>query len=101
MELIDKKYKQNENFVFRQIEDETILVPIKNHVGDLDSLFSLNLVGAFIWRQIDGSNSLAAIHDLILAEFDVKAEKAEADLLKFITELREIGAVQPVGEKGA
>ena len=101
MESADQIYVHNDNFVFRRIEDETILVPIKNHVGDLDSLFSLNPVGAFIWRKIDGSNSLAAIHDLILAEFDVKAEKAEADLLKFITELREIGAVQPVGKKGA
>ena len=96
MELMDQVFTHNRDFVFRHIEDETILVPIKNHVGDLDSLFSLNPVGAFIWQQIDGSNSLAAILDLILGEFDVAADAAREDLMLFINELHEIGAVQPV-----
>ena len=101
MESGNQIYVRNENFVFRRIEDETILVPIKNNVGDLDSLFSMNRVGAFIWQNIDGNNSFSMIHELILGEFDVDADMAESDLKKFITELCEIGAVQPVGEKGA
>ncbi len=101
MDSADRIYEHNQNFVSRRIEDETILVPIKNHVGDLDSLFSLNPVGAFIWEQIDGSHPLAAILDLIVEEFDVPAETAQDDLLQFITELHEIGAVQLVDEKGA
>jgi hypothetical protein len=101
MESEDMIYAHDDNFVFRRIEDETILVPIKNHVGDLDSLFSFNTVGAFIWQQIDGLNTLADIHKRILGEFDVKPEKAESDLLTFVSELHEIGAVQPVKEKGA
>jgi hypothetical protein len=101
MESADVIYAHNDNFVFRRIEDETILVPIKNHVGDLDSLFSLNPVGAFIWQQMDGLNTLADIHQSILSEFDVEPETAESDLLKFMSELHEIGAVQPVKEKGA
>ena len=100
MESMDQVLSHNRDFVFRQIEDETILVPIKNHVGDLDSLFSLNPVGAFIWQQIDGSNSLAAILDLILGEFDVAIDDAREDLMRFVDELREIGAVQPVGWRG-
>ena len=94
---MDQVFTHNRNFVFRRIEDETILVPIKNHVGDLDSLFSLNPVGAFIWQHIDGSNSLSAILNLILSEFDVAADAANEDLIQFVDELREIGAVQPVG----
>ena len=101
MESGNQIYVRNENFVFRRIEDETILVPIKNHVGDLDSLFSMNRVGAFIWQKIDGDNSFSMIHELIIGEFDVDADMAESDLRKFISELREIGAVQPVREKGA
>ena len=101
MDSADQIFEHNQNFVFRRVEDETILVPIKNHVGDLDSLFSLNPVGAFIWQQIDGTKALSAIHDMIVSEFDVAAETAHDDLQHFIAELREIGAVQPVGEKGA
>ena len=97
MESPDRVYAHNDHFVFRRIEDEAVLVPIRSNVGDLDSLFSLNAVGAFIWRQIDGVRSLALINDLIVSEFDVSAEEAEAEALEFISELCEIGAVQPAG----
>jgi len=75
-------------------------VPIKNHAGDLDSLFSLNPVGAFIWQHIDGRNTLATIVHLIACEFDVDADEARNDLQHFMAELHEIGAVQPAGKKG-
>jgi hypothetical protein len=48
MTAAEQTYKRNENFVFRQIENETILVPIKDNVGDMNCIYNLNEVGAFI-----------------------------------------------------
>jgi methyltransferase-like protein len=89
-------YRRNDNFVFRRIEDETILVPIKDNVGDLGSIYSLNEIGAFIWEHLDGQQNLDDIIDLLLNEFDVPAGQVEDDLFEFVADLVDIAAVELV-----
>jgi hypothetical protein len=96
MTELEKVFRRNENFVHRRIEGETILVPIRSNVGDLDHIYSLNKVGAFIWNAFDGSRDLAAIKALLASEYDVSDAEAEADLLFFVQELEEIDAAIPV-----
>jgi hypothetical protein len=91
----EQTYKRNENFVFRQIENETILVPIKDNVGDMNCIYNLNEVGAFIWQNIKCRNTIAEIKDMILSEFDVTESQAEADLDHFVKDLRDIDAIIP------
>ncbi len=88
-------YKRNENFVFRQIENETILVPIKDNVGDMNCIYNLNEVGAFIWQNIKCKNSVADLKNMILSEFEVTESQAEADLDEFVKDLNEIEAIVP------
>ena len=88
-------YKRNENFVFRQIDNETILVPIKDNVGDMSCIYNLNEVGAFIWQNIKCKNSVTDIKTMILSEFEVTESQAEADLNEFVQDLREIEAILP------
>ena len=92
---MDIIYKKNENFVFRRIEDETILVPIKDNVGDMASIYSLNQIGALIWEHLDGNATLHDIKNMIIAEFEVSHQEAEDDLCKFIAQLKEIDAIHP------
>jgi hypothetical protein len=88
-------YKRNENFVFRQIENETILVPIKDNVGDMNCIYNLNEVGAFIWQNIKCKNSVVDLKNMILSEFEVTESQAEADLDEFVKNLNEIEAIVP------
>ena len=90
---LEHRYRRNQNFVFRRIEDETILVPIKDNVGDMGSIYRLNEIGAFIWEQLDGGHSLEAIKKSILDEYDVSANQAELDVNGFIADLVDIDAV--------
>ena len=92
----EHRYRRNDNFVFRRIEDETILVPIKDNVGDMGSIYSLNEIGAFIWEHLDGDRRLNAIMKLILDEYDVSANQAELDVNEFIVDLVDIDAVDLV-----
>jgi hypothetical protein len=96
---INRVFQKNEDFVFRQIDDETILVPIKDNLGDLGSIYNLNEVGAFVWKHINGKASLADIRHMILDTFDVSKREADADLFDFVNQLEEIDAILLVEQK--
>ena len=93
MKELQKKYKRNEDFVYRKIENETILVPIKDNVGDMGSIYNLNEVAAFIWEHLDGKKTLLDIKNMVLDEFQVSPEQAQADLREFVSQLKEINAI--------
>ncbi len=93
MPELESIYRRSDDFVFRRIEGETILVPIKGNVEDLDSIFSLNESAALAWQSLDGARDLKAVAGLITAEYDVPREQAEADLLAFVQEMKTIDAV--------
>ncbi len=93
MQDLQKHYKRKESFVFRKIKNETILVPIKDNVGDMGFIFNLNEVGAFVWEHLDGKNRLLDIKDMIWEEFEVSSQKAEEDLCEFVSQLKEIDAI--------
>ena len=96
MPEIDQAFRKNVNFVFRQIDDETILVPIKNNVGDMGSIYNLNEVGAYVWGHLDGEKTLFDIKNMVVEEFEVSLEDAECDLMEFVNQLETIDAVHPV-----
>jgi hypothetical protein len=96
MQEIDRVFRKNENFVFRQIDDETILVPIKNNVGDMGAIYNLNEVGAYVWEHLDGEKTLLDIRNMVAVNFDVSLEDAECDLLEFMNQLEKIDAVHPL-----
>ncbi len=53
----------------------------------MDSVYTLNETGAFIWEKLDGKSTLAEIISSMQTEFDVDAETAKNDLLAFVAEM--------------
>ena len=88
-------YRCSNDFVLRDIAGENLLVPITGDLAKMQAVWVLNPVSAFIWGCIDGMRSLAQIRELVLAEFEVGADEAEADLLAFVSELEDAGFVTP------
>jgi hypothetical protein len=70
-------YIKQTNFVTREIAGETIVVPVRNNVGDLDSIYTLNELGTLIWQLIDGKNNVTQIIDAICGAYDVTPEEAK------------------------
>ena len=99
--VLSHRYSRNPDFVFRQIADEMILVPIRQEVGDFESLFSLNSTASRIWDLLDGTRDLAAIRDALASEFDIGEEDLTAHLLTFVEHLKEIDAVTEVTPQAA
>ncbi len=71
----------------RKTGDEYVLVPVSNNIADMDSVYTLNETGAFIWERLDGKSNLSEIISCIQSEFNVDAETAKNDLLAFVTEM--------------
>jgi len=69
--------------VTRVIAGETILVPVSGNVADMQRIFSINEVGAFLWELIDGTASLEELAFAVAGEFDVDEETALSDVLEF------------------
>jgi hypothetical protein len=90
-------YQKSLDLVARRILNELILVPIRRKVAEVECLYVLNEVGACIWELIDGKRPVREICDAIVKEFAVNEAEAEADLLKLLAQLGEIGAITEVG----
>ena len=84
-------YLREKDIISRNIAGETILVPIRGNLADMQHIFTLNPVGLFIWKQLEGEKKLSDILESILENFDTSHEQATADLLEFISQVVETG----------
>ena len=92
----DQIYTKDPAIVARQIAGEMILVPIRQNVGDLESIYLLNETAVFAWQLLDGSITLADIRNRITNEFEVDEQNAGQDLLELMADLERVGAVVKV-----
>jgi hypothetical protein len=67
-------------FALRQVGSESILVPIRSHVGDLDSVYVLTAVAARIWSLLDGHRDVDSVVAVICSEYDADAGIVRVDL---------------------
>ena len=93
MDFLEKVYKKSESIVSRRIGDEYILVPIRQDVGDLESIYTLNETAALIWELIDGKTQVSEIKEKIVEEFEVEPQEAEKDLIEHLKQLEGIKAI--------
>jgi aminoglycoside phosphotransferase (APT) family kinase protein len=82
------------DFVTREIAGETIIVPIRNNVGDLNAIYTLNEVGTAIWQQIDGRTTVREIAEALCSAYEVDASRAEQDTLDYLAELQKADLVR-------
>jgi len=93
MNNLNNTYQKDSNIVYRKIADEYILVPIRQQVADLNCIYTLNEIGAFIWELIDGKSNIKQILKNITAAYDVEEKAAKDDLISFISQLLKIKAI--------
>lgn len=93
-DFLERRYQKDPSIVYRQIAGEALLVPIRASAADLDSIYALDEVGAYIWELLDGQRLVKDIEALLLAEYDVEVDQARADIQEFLHQLEEIGAVR-------
>ena len=78
---------QSPSIVTRKTGQEYVLVPIANNIADMNSVYTLNETGAFIWEQIDGKKSVRDLIEALIAEYEIDKEIATEDVFSFIKDL--------------
>jgi hypothetical protein len=94
MTILTNCYIKEKDFVTREIAGETIIVPVRGNVGDLDSIYTLNELGTIIWQLIDGKKSVDQIIEAICNTYEVTAEQAEKDAIEFLNTLIAAGLIR-------
>ena len=72
------------SIVTRKTGNEYVLVPITNNIADMNSVYTLNETGAFIWEQIDGKRNVEEIIVALTTVYDIDKQNAESDVYSFI-----------------
>jgi hypothetical protein len=75
--------------VTRKTGNEYVLVPVTDNIADMDSVYTLNETGAFIWEQIDGKKSAEEIIGAMTEEYDIDKDTATEDVLQFIAKMND------------
>ena len=75
---------RSDTVVTRKTGNEYVLVPITDNIADMNSVYTLNETGAFIWEQIDGKRNIDEIIAALTAEYDIEKQYAESDVVTFV-----------------
>lgn len=94
------RFQRTEAFVARAIAGETVLVPIRRQIGDLESIYTLNDVATFIWERLAAPITAAEIALALNDAFAGDPAEMRGDLDTFLAELLDLGAIRPADAQG-
>jgi hypothetical protein len=86
-------FRRTPEVVCRRVGAESILVPVRHNVGNLDYVYTLSPVAASVWELVDGNRSMDEIVDAICAEYDVDRATAAADVTALLADLSDAALI--------
>ena len=87
--------KKSDSFILKEVAGNTVLVPFGEKAVSFDGIITLNDSAKFIWENTSGEFDRDSITEIILKSYeDVEREAAEKSADKFITALKEVGAIE-------
>jgi hypothetical protein len=83
--------KLNYEFSIQEVADKFVAVAKNRETEAIVRVFHLNETGALILKALQDGMEVSAIVDLLLSEYDVQPQEAEAEVEAFIGMLAESG----------
>jgi len=74
----------------REIAGECFLIPVGRTVYDINGLFALTEVGAFLWDRLQEARDAQELLQAVLEEYEADADTAAADIAAFLEKLRSL-----------
>lgn len=81
--------KIKNGFAKREIAGSYIVVPVGKEASEFNGMITLNESGSFFWDCLQNDTTFDNAIEKIASEYDVEKSRAEEDLKKFITMLKE------------
>ena len=81
-------YKKSDKVVTRKIEEDLIIVPLNEGIGDLDAeMYSLNITGITVWEKLDGTKSLDTVIAETAQEYHISYDTIKEDVIEIVNQL--------------
>ena len=93
-------YRKAGECAIRTVGEETILVPIRRHVAELESVYVTNEVGKAIWEMLETPQTLDRVVEGIVEKFDVTGADTHKDAAEFLHALVEARLIEALGDGG-
>lgn len=89
--LSKKQYQVAEDILFRQVENEGILLHISS-----GTYYSLSETSILFWQALSDSKPLTPIVEQITNEYEVDRDRVLEDLTSFLQDLSNCGVITPI-----
>lgn len=86
-------FKKNPDMVTRQIDKETILVPVFKTSNEISYIYTLNEAASAIWDMIDSKKAVKDIKRQVLNKFNTNSNGVQKKLDGILKDLKEIKAI--------
>ena len=86
-------YSKDKNLVARSIAGETLIVPVRSGIADLDYIYALNEVGSRVWELLNERRPVREIVAAISSEYEVTPEQAARDIGELLSSLEATGLI--------
>ncbi len=86
-------YKIKEGFIIRKIGGQIMAVPTGKMTSEIHGMIILTESGELLWNAMLGGAEEEYLADILTENYEVEREIALADVRKFISSLREQGAL--------
>ena len=87
MTALNSVLSHSPSVVTRKTGNEYVLVPISNNIADMNSVYTLNETGAFIWELIDGKRDIETIIAEMVKEYEIDNATAREDVMSFMEKM--------------
>ena len=81
--------KIKDGFMLREVAEQWVVIPLGERVVEFNGIMSLSESGALLWKEMGNDVREEDLVRVLLKEYIVDEEIVKADILEFITALRE------------
>lgn len=85
--------KIKENYALRQIAGTWAVLPLGAATLNFNGMLTLNESGVMLWKLLEQGSDKAGLTAALLAEYEVSAEEAAADVDEFLDKLSQAGCL--------
>lgn len=82
--------KANDNFIFRKVADEYLLIPAGETALKVKGLVALSESGALLYQKLRDGCTEAELVSVLTAEYDVTEQRAGEDVQAFLDQMRRV-----------
>ena len=86
--------KIKKNFVLRKIAENWMVLPLAEETVNFSDMLTVNDSGAMLWKRLEDGCDKETLVQVLLDEYEVSREEAEADVEGFLEKLVQTGCVE-------